>query len=203
MTLVERPPYFRDWFEVYRSFGCFVLSVMGLYTLLATKGRNRCVDMNDTTEPILPTVMIGHYIAGVFFLIDMFVLTLVKKMWRMDLFMHHCVCLFLLGYFTADFPLMGSIFYVGEALTVLNFLRPSYPTAVTIWRLLVLVCLRFPIFGTMFVRMAWQDGNCIHLNKSSQLACAMCFFFVYDVYVVYGCVMALYRQSRKTDEKQS
>jgi hypothetical protein len=204
MTVFQHPPYFRDWFEVYRSFGCFVLSLMGVYTLWATHGRNRCIDVNDTTEPILPLVMTGHYIAASFFLIDMFVLTLVKNMWRLDLFIHHCICLFLLGYFTIDFPLMGSIFYIGESLTIMNFLRPSYPIGVTVWRLIVLVFFRFPVFGTMFARIAWQDDNCIHHHKAPQLACAMCFFFIYDIYVLQGCVLALYRQGgQNPDKKQS
>ena len=205
MAVIDDPPHFRDWFEVYRSCGCALLSLTGLYTILATNGRNRCVDMYVKTEPVLPIVMIGHYFAGTFFVVDMFVLTMVKKMWRMDLFIHHCICLFLLGYFTVDFPVMGSIFYIGESLTVLNFIRASYPTLVTIWRLTVVLAVRFPVFGTMLARVAWQDDNCRHHNKAIQLACAMCFFFVYDLYVLQGCLLALHRHSQRSahDKKQS
>jgi hypothetical protein len=121
-------------------------------------------------------------------------------MWRMDLFVHHCICIFLLIYFTIDFPLIGAIFYIGESLTALNFLRPQYPYLVTLWRLGVVLFIRFPVFGLMFLQIIYYDENCLSHHKSKQLACSMVFFFVYDIYVIWGCVQAIMRERQKKSQ---
>lgn len=190
---VRNSQLFKNWFEIYRSFGCCMLGLLGIYTMLMTHGKNRCVDIHDTTEPILPTVLTGHCLAAVFFVIDVLILLFVKSMWRTDLFVHHCVCIFLLCYFTEDFPLVGSIFYIGEALTAMNWLRVDYPIAVTLYRLGIVVLVRFPVFGRIFGQVALWDPKCYNHNKSGQLACFMCFFFLYDLYVLWGCIQALFR----------
>lgn len=162
-----------------------------------THGRNRCVDMYDIEEPILPVVFIGHILAGVFFTVDMLVLLLFKTMWRTDLFIHHCVCLFLLWYFTVDFPLLGAIFYIGESLTAMNWLRADYPFLVTLYRLGVVLLVRFPVFGRMLAQLSYWDVRCYSHHKSGQLACFMVFFFLYDLYVLWGCTQALYKQQKQ------
>jgi hypothetical protein len=201
MVLFSYPPVFKYWFEIYRSIGCAILTMLGAYTMWMTVGRNRCISLGDESEPILDLVVLGHYFAAAFFIVDMLVLLLVKRMYRFDLFLHHCICLFLLGYFTVDFPLVGSIFYVGESLTILNWLRPSYPIAVTIWRLAVVLFVRFPVFGHMFIQIAWADPFCTNHFKSKPLAIAMCFFFLYDIYVVHGCIQAIHRETKTKKEE--
>lgn len=194
MVFFALPPVFKNWFEAYRSLGCGLLGCLGAYTLYMTVNRNRCIDAYDETEPILPVVMIGHFCASIFFLFDMVVLTLVKSMWRTDLFIHHCICIFLLVYFTIDFPLMGAIFYFGEMLTSLNFLRPQYPLLVTFWRLGVVLLIRFPVYGSMFSNVVWYDDFCMHHHKATELACSFVFFFIYDFYVIWGCIQAIIRE---------
>jgi len=193
----EETKLFKNWFEVYRSFGCCMLGLLGIYTMVMTHKRNRCVDLFDTEEPILPIVLTGHMLAGVFFSIDMLILILVKTMWRTDLFIHHCVCMFLLGYFTEDFPLVGSIFYIGETLTAMNWLRVDYPIGVTLYRLGIVLLVRFPIFGRILYQVAGWDDRCYNHNKSKQLAAFICFFFIYDLYVLWGCIQALIRLRKK------
>ena len=197
MVFLEQHPSFKNWFEIYRSVGCCLLAVVGVYTLFMTTGSTRCVSIDDETFSIMSLVYYTHCFSAVFFSVDQFILVFVKKMWRNDLFFHHCVCLFLLVYFTPDFPLIGCIFYAGEALTCMNWLRPTHPLFVTVWRLAVVFCCRFPVFGAMFLEVYFQDEACILHHKSGQLACSIFFFFLYDIYVVKGCIDAINKELEK------
>lgn len=201
MVFLEQHPQFKNWFEIYRSLGCGFLAMVGVFTLFKTAGSTRCISLDDPSVHIMPLVYYTHCFSAVFFSVDQVILILVKKMWRNDLFFHHCVCLFLLAYFTPYFPLIGCIFYAGESLTCMNWLRPTHPLFVTCWRLGVVFFCRFPVFGRMFYEVYLYDEGCIAHEKSTQLACAIFFFFLYDIYVIKGCIDAILKEIRKRKEQ--
>lgn len=168
-------------FLLYRSSFCFFFSLCGLYFLCFQLNKSSLetvineIDYQDKYTNAL------HALFLMYILLDIALMSLVRQMWRRDLFLHHCVvglCTIVVG---GRYPLGMSICYLAEIISVLNPFRSTYPLTVFVWRAMSILFVRAPLFWTIWY--VFSSTKVITTNVWIIYSFVV-FFVVHDLYVL-------------------